>query len=220
MLYHLGTQEMEPNHWIAWVLELPGCYSSARMQEEAIAQAAARIADFYAWRAGQGRALPVADGGIETRVVEVARSFFEDDWRPLARDEVEDALWLLDCTRRDLLGVIQPLSSEALNQRISDEGERSIARILNHIAWSEWWYFDRLHMAFNRREMPHAPLDRLDKVRAHTRALLPELAGNSDVIEREGESWSVRKALRRTLWHERDHTQHIAKLVGEHKLMR
>jgi hypothetical protein len=27
-----------------------------------------------------------------------------------------------------------------------------------------------------------------------------------------GETWSARKVLRRAMWHERDHTQHIRKL--------
>jgi len=30
----------------------------------------------------------------------------------------------------------------------------------------------------------------------------------------EGEIWSPRKALRRAVWHERDHTEHIRKILG------
>ncbi len=28
MRHRIAVEEMEPNHWIAWVLELPGCYSN------------------------------------------------------------------------------------------------------------------------------------------------------------------------------------------------
>ncbi|MDW8214000.1 MAG: hypothetical protein RMJ55_10615 [Roseiflexaceae bacterium] len=30
-----------------------------------------------------------------------------------------------------------------------------------------------------------------------------------------GEVWSARKVVRRALWHERDHTQHIARLLTQ-----
>ncbi len=59
------------------------------------------------------------------------------------------------------------------------------------------------------------PLAKLEKARAQTRARLPELVGAAQIVERVGERWSARKVLRRTLWHERDHTQHIAKLIRE-----
>ena len=34
------------------------------------------------------------------------------------------------------------------------------------------------------------------------------------VVGLEGELWSPRKMLRRAAWHERDHTEHIRKLLG------
>ena len=225
MRYRLGIEDIEPNHWVAWVLELPGCFSSARTQEEAVAQAPSRISAYFAWLSSHGRATFLTSERIEVQVVEVFHSFvsegdyvvnafFEDDRRPLIHDEVKNGLWLLDCSRRDLLAVIQQMSSEKLSQPISGEVQGSIAGILDHIAWAEWWYFDRLNLAFEREEMPGDPLAKLEKVRAHTRAQLPKLVGDGQVVECIGEQWSARKVLRRALWHERDHTQHIAKLVG------
>jgi len=51
-------------------------------------------------------------------------------------------------------------------------------------------------------------------VRDHFNSLLPRLDGVDHVVGLEGEIWSPRKALRRALWHERDHTEHIRKLLG------
>jgi hypothetical protein len=50
-------------------------------------------------------------------------------------------------------------------------------------------------------------------VRQHTRAQLPGLVGDTRIAVRADEEWSARKVLRRTLWHEQDHTGHIARLV-------
>jgi hypothetical protein len=56
-------------------------------------------------------------------------------------------------------------------------------------------------------------MERLEKVRPAFLKLLPELEGVKQVAGAEGEFWSPRKALRRALWHERDHTEHIRKLI-------
>jgi hypothetical protein len=45
-------------------------------------------------------------------------------------------------------------------------------------------------------------------------SLLPKLVGVNKVLGLGGKIWSPRKALRRALWHERDHTEHIRKLIA------
>jgi len=49
-------------------------------------------------------------------------------------------------------------------------------------------------------------------VRARLLEVLPSLVGVEQVVGRRGELWSPRKLLRRALWHERDHAEHIRKL--------
>ncbi len=226
MLYHLGVEDMEPNHWIAYVFELPACYSSAQTRAEAIGRASAAIADHLTWLSQRGRAPLACDTKVEVAVAEDFRSytsegdyivnaFFADDRRPLARADIEEASWLLHQTRRDLLALVQQISTERLTQPIAGEARGSIAGILDHIAWAEWWYFDRLNLSFARNEMPADPFAKLEKVRAQTMTRLSELIGNERVVEKSGEQWSARKVLRRALWHERDHTQQIAPLIHE-----
>lgn len=227
MPYHLGVEDMEPNHWIAYVFDLPGCTSSAETRDGAVLLAPARIAEFFEWRKRHGRPSPLEDEGIVTQVAEGARSypdkddpeyivnaFFEDDRRPLKRDEIDDVLWLAEQTRADLLTVVRQISDERRRQRTGEERFKNINSILMHVAWADWWYFDRLGLAFPRDDMPQEPLAALDKVRTHTVRQLPILAGDTQLVERSGERWTARKVVRRMLWHERDHTQHIAKLAG------
>jgi ferritin len=42
--------------------------------------------------------------------------------------------------------------------------------------------------------------------------MLFKMNGVKLVVGVNGEFWSPRKVLRRALWHERDHTEHIRKL--------
>ncbi len=226
MPYRLGVEDVEPNHWVAHVFELAGCFSSAHTQDEAIRKAPERIAAHSEWLSRHGRMKFPTHDARDVRVAEVFQSFrsvpnyivnafFEHDRRPLARDDVDEALWLLDCARLDLLNTIEQIPAEQLGQPLAADPKSSIARILDHIAWAEWWYFDRLNLSFARGDMPAEPLAKLEKVRAQTIAQLPWLIGDERIVERSGEHWSARKVLRRTLWHERDHTQQIEKLTHE-----
>ena len=225
MRYRLAVEDMEPGHWIAWALDVPGCFSSARTQEEAVTQAPAKIAEHLAWLAEHGRAGPA--NSIEADDVEVFLSFpskedpeyivsafFDDDRRPLTADDVDYGLWLLDCTRRDLMDTVTTLPPDQLDRpTVASKEFETVPGILNHIAIAEWWYFDRLDMGLvsNWRELPADPLTKLEQVRAHSRACLPKLIGDTRIVTLVDEAWSARKVLRRTLWHERDHTQQIAK---------
>ncbi len=225
MLYGLGIEDIEANHWVAWVLDLPGCYSAARSYEDALADAPARIAEYFRWLSSHGSGSPLAREAIEVNVRETFRAypseddylvnaFFSDDRRPLSQAEVHNGLRLLEYTRRDLRRVIRPLSSQELHRTISGEVQGSIEGILRHVAWAEWWYLDRLNLAFPREAMAGEILSLLERVRAHTRLQWPQLADSSLITERMGERWSPRKVVRRTLWHERAHTQQIARYLS------
>ncbi|MEK7327889.1 MAG: hypothetical protein AAB217_21800 [Chloroflexota bacterium] len=58
-------------------------------------------------------------------------------------------------------------------------------------------------------------MTKLEQVRAHSRACLPKLISDTQIVTLVDEAWSARKVLRRTLWHERDHTRQIAKLTHD-----
>lgn len=224
MTYRLGIEEIEPNHWVAWVFDLPGCYSKATNQEDAIANAPLRIAQYFEWLANHNYRTPRATEPIEVEVSESFRSFisegdyivnafFKDDRRLLTDDDVNHVLWLMACTRSDLLQVIQQIPADQLDRPIRGEVQGSIRGILKHIATAEWWYFDKLGLAFEREDMPEDVMMMLEKARAHTCRQLPQLVNHSEITTCIGEQWSARKIVRRTLWHERAHTEQIVRYL-------
>ena len=225
MLYRLGVEDIEPNHWVAWVFELPGCFSKARNREDAIAKAPLRIAQYFEWLSSHNYKAPRVAEPIEVEVIEsfnsfvsegdyIVNAFFKDDLRLLSQDEIEHALRLLEYTRSDLLQVVQQIPSDQLDKPLRGDVQGSIRGILNHVAWAEWWYFDRLNLAFKEEQMPDDIMSMLEIVRVHTRRRLPQLAGNTTITKRIGEQWSARKIVRRTLWHERAHTQQIIRYLS------
>lgn len=233
MIFRIGIENNNDDRTIAWALEHPGCFAYGQNSEEAERNFPQAARDYAAWISQHGG--PWLDDEIEVLVEEtfnayfinqafervqrgkdtyMVESFFVRDWKPLAPHEVERALKLLSWSRADLMSIVKALSAEKLDQTYP--GERwNINGILKHIGGAEWWYQERIGYPFPEHEenVSANPFERLAVVRTHFNSLLPRLVGVSKVLGLEGEIWSPRKVLRRALWHERDHTDHIRKLL-------
>jgi predicted RNase H-like HicB family nuclease len=218
MPYSVCVEEME-GLWIAHVPELPGCFSTAKERDTAVADLPETIRGYWLWRAAHGDSLPVPPGPFDLRLDEIVRewaspseaddlvnAFFADDARPLGADEISEALRLLEWSRQDLLAAVADLSVDEMGRPV--EGEWTIAGILNHTGRAEWWYLDRLGLAPDEPR-PAGWQALVQRARSELRAVLPGLAGIGRIVLRDDELWSPRKMLRRSIWHERDHTAHI-----------
>jgi hypothetical protein len=226
MQFRLAIEDIENNHWVVYALDLPGCFSSAQNSEEAIAQAPARVTEHLSWLSKHSVSFVNANLPIEVEIVERFRSyesaeekgyivnaFFEDDKRPLGIWDFEVALRLIAWSRNDLLDLAQGVNVEQLNNNIEGEGFGSIAGILRHIAIAENWYFGHMDFGLERKHLPEDPYEMLAIVRENTEKQLGKLIGDLRIVNQYGEKWSGRKVIRRMLWHEGDHTRHIAQIL-------
>jgi hypothetical protein len=232
MAYKIGLENGDENRSIAWVLGHPGCFAYGPDGDSALAAAPAAIREYMAWikNHDQGECwLP--DKEIEVQLDDVwevysidenydraqmysVNAWFLHDWKPLTETDIERGMNLISWSRQDLLEAVQDLSQETLEREYPNE-RWSISGILGHVANAEWWYLDRLGLAFPREELPKDPFERLAKERAFFCEKLPPLVGTNLVVGTEGEFWSPRKVLRRAVWHERDHTGHIKSLLAK-----
>ena len=224
MEYRLGVEDIEPYRWLAWVLDLPGCFADGATEAGAVAAAPAAIRAYFAWLATHG-AVPVGPPAeVTVQVAEVFHGYigqgdywvnalFADDRRPLTPADVDTDLRLLAYTRQDLAGLVAGLAPAALAAPHPTAQNASITSLLQHMATAERWYFANLGL--EQPDLPPDPLRALDQVRAQTRAWLPTLIGDGRIWEHSGEAWSARKVLRRTLWHERTHTAQVGRLLSE-----
>lgn len=217
---YLVTVEENEGRWIAHVPDLPGCFVQRANGDEAIQAIPKTVEAYIVWCESHGlRISGLSDPMIVAEVIRTWESedgyevnaFFASDRPPLIRDELPQFEMLLNATRKDLLGAVDGLDAEDLSREFPEE-RWDIGGILMHVARAEWWYLDRLGLAFSSSELPDEPFQGLAKVREYMLAKLPELAEWRGVVTLAGETWSARKVLRRALWHERDHTDHIKKL--------
>lgn len=223
--YRVAVEEIEPGHYVTWLLDLPGCFGAAPSLQEAVGRTAESIAGYVAWVRQRDPSLPAVDPPFDVTVVEtfeafasehdpdyLVNAFFEDDRRPLSYWDVAWALKLCLWTREDLLGVVKQLSPDELRRPLPGEDWPSLAAVLEHVANAENWYLSHLGRALPPSALPEEPLPRLRAVRTQMREALPDFIGDGRLTEEAGETWSARKVVRRALWHERDHTQHLSRL--------
>jgi len=203
----IGVEDIEPNHWVAWVLPIPGCYASAGTRALAVGGVPAAVqAETGVSPTGSvvvaedWRAVP-APGDPEFLI----NACFAADRDPLTRADVTAGLQRLRDTRRALLRLIEP--GEAWR-------DAHVQDILTHLARAETWYLNAMGVSIDEATLPSAPVARLGAIRDHLEAALFIWKGNTAVVGTSGEDWTARKLLRRAIWHERDHSQQIATMLA------
>ncbi len=234
MIFQVGIENNNEGRSIAWALEHPGCFAYGINVDGAALNIETALNVYASWLLrhesktwltfAQDEIEIVINGSwddyfINDELDKVSESdgysveaFFPFDWKPLTAIDIEHGVKLLDWSRGDLLKVVEGLSEEKLNATYPTE-RWSIKGILGHVAGAEYWYMQCLGLAFPRNELPEDPYARLKKVRAHFYTTLRSLEGVNKVIGVSGEFWSPRKILRKAAWHERDHIDHIRKLL-------
>lgn len=229
----LATYETYLEAWpagevVALVLDLPGCFATGADETAALNGLRVAVPDYYHWLSMQDAETPTMSGEVELRVVErvaishhglaEVRAFFAPDAVPLSDEDLDWGLALMSYAHTDLLATLQRASEPALTWEPAP-GQRSILDLVDHLAQREMWLATRLDedpQVPLVTDLPGAPLERYDKI--HERAML-RLSGaapewRSLIREHTGERWSMRKMIRRSILHERQHTEHIAILLA------
>ncbi len=232
MIIRVGLENGIEGRSLAWALDFPGSFAYGEDSSFALLKLPQALLRYETW---MGRHTPnpwVRLGDFDIRLSETwkvyyldetyqdasggyeVNAWFHDDWRPLSKEEIDHGLAILSWSRADLLASVHRLSQQELDAHYPDQ-RWSIRGILKHIASAEWWYLNRLDLtAKPRQDLPEDVFTRLDLVRDETNKILPGLARIERVRGKQGEFWSPRKLLRRAIWHELDHIDHIGKLTG------
>jgi hypothetical protein len=212
MIYRVGVEDIEPNHWVAWSFDRPGLTGKGKTHDAALEHLQTLLPDGEIRVTEEFRAYPSPQDPEPDYIV---NAFFEDDRRLLTKAEINTVLDELTINRRNFLAQLADVPQDILTRSISGEVFGSIMGIIRHVAGAEWWYCQHLGGIAQWALLTGDPLTALAVARADTRVFLPTLVGDTRIVTHVNETWSARKVLRRTLWHERDHIGHIAERLRE-----
>jgi len=224
----------------AGIPDLPGCTVRTPSRAEALARLPAAIRDHLAWLRSHGEPVPPAGDPVEVEVAGESRGFgpfnpgdaaalFPPDRVPATPEEMEVYFRLMAHARADLLALVERLPDEQLDRQ-PDAESFSIRRILRHIGNAEEWYVSRLvppetlpsewehddelpileFLAMEHR----TAVDRLRRLTAEERVTVVYPTHWTDHPD---EPWTARKALRRAVEHEREHTGQVQEILLHQK---
>jgi uncharacterized damage-inducible protein DinB/predicted RNase H-like HicB family nuclease len=235
--YSVFLEIADDGRCMAHVPDLPGCITRELTRDRALRRLPDAIRDYYAWLRRHGEPAPPVDEPIEIEIAGESRGFgpfdprsaaalFPPDREPVTPDEMEYHLRLLTHTRADLLALVGDLSDEILDWQPSAESF-SLRRLMRHVGNAEEWYVSRLVSPEtlppeweHDKDMP--VFEFLDMERRTALARLRQLTAKerSEVhyptawAYQPGEPWTARKALRRFLEHEREHTAQVREILS------
>ena len=232
MIIPIGLDNGFDHRSTAWDLDHPGCFAYGPDGSSAVVAMGRAIPDYITWLESHTPEPWFHPDAIDIRLETVwedytiddnynrassgkwVLAFFQNEWKPLTPEEAEHGLLLYRWARADLLDTVSGLTSTELDAPPRPGEAKTLRGILAHVAIINWWLLDRLDLSELRRDqLPKDIFERLEVLSTCTQQAIPHLAGVDKVIGREGEFWSPRKLLRRLVWHERDHTGHILKIL-------
>jgi len=235
MQIRIGLENNIEGRMLAWVLDYPGCFAYGADEAEALIRLPRALLKYEIWVKDHTSDSWVDFTDLDIRVVERYETFrlgndylpahegsgyeinawFKDDWHPLTAEEIEQDLLIFHWQRDELLAGLSTIDIKTLE--VDRPGQRwNILGITKHIANAELWYLSRLALTdLTKQQLPDDPEERLARTSALIDQHFPKFIGIVNVKGRNGEFWSYRKIVRRTLWHQRDHIEHIKSLVFE-----
>ena len=233
MHIRIGIENNNENRCVAWALDYPGCFSYGLDEAEALLNLPRALIDFETWVDDHTPNSWLNFSDIDLKVVDryttscigadyrpaqpgegyEINAWFADDWRPLSSDEINTALTIFGWQRDELLAGLSTLDPHLLDQTYP--GERwNILGIASHIANAELWLLSRLSLTtLTHKDLEYETKSRLAQTAKMIRENFENFADQVNVVGIEGEFWSFRKVVRRTLWHQRDHIEHIKSLA-------
>ena len=225
-LIQIGIERNVEGRTLAWALDYPGVFTYGADDAEALIRIPRQILTFESWLNLHTDQTWVLLDGLDMHIdetfevfpVEVDGSFYEvnaffrSDLIPLSDEELHQAQQIFNWQREELLAGVETLAPELLKRKF--EGQRvTIEGILEHIARVESWYFSRLDFEVPQLDGNSNAIQMLEASAKMTNRYLPELLGFEQVFEHHQEKWSARKLVRRLLWHQRDHIDHIREIA-------
>jgi predicted RNase H-like HicB family nuclease/uncharacterized damage-inducible protein DinB len=217
---------------MAHVIDLPGCFARGGDRDQVLERIAAAIGAYHAWLRRHGEPAPPVEEPIRVGVAEEVEgssiaergdiaALFAPEYEPITREQMEPYFRLMDHSRADLLALVGSLPDSVLDWRPEPEAA-SVRGLLRHIGNAEEWYVSRLVPPEtlppewqDDEEMPileFLEMERrtaLSRLRQLTEEELSTVHYPTQWTSRPEEPWTARKALRRFLEHEGEHTAQI-----------
>lgn len=205
-----------------FIVELPGAYVRGFTEEEAISKAPEEARSYLAWLGQESSQFSTA------RIVQTHRCklmiedadceiLLTDDKSPVKIHEFQD---LVELARYSGLTFSKLYESSELKDWVDEarmrktfygQTKNTIRETFEHVKQTQCYYVSRIDSSFTEdEEESFARIRELSLTRITN---LFKKDGNSKIYSKDNEEWTLKKVLRRFIWHDRIHGKAITRIL-------
>ncbi|MEO7001115.1 MAG: type II toxin-antitoxin system HicB family antitoxin [Ktedonobacterales bacterium] len=227
IVYDASVDAGSDGTYTALLLDLLGCYARGASEAEALTRLRHGIPAYYEWLSRHDEYTPIVQGPFGVRRIEALHTsagtgtaFFESDAQPMTDEDLDWALAVLGWAYDDLLSLARSVSLERLTQPGS-EGYTP-KNLLAYTSQTQIILLTHLAPTHQPANMPaQPPADIVGQLNWAREATLDRLRATSDDErmsvhdDTNGERWSLRKLLRRSVLLVREATERLEMAVRQ-----
>jgi predicted RNase H-like HicB family nuclease len=211
--------------YIGFIAELPGAFVRGRSEEEAISKVDQEVKSYLKWLGIEPEwnydtivaqrhqsSLMVEDADNEILLNTDKETLSEEEFKNLS-----DLVWYSGGTFLQIYNdaKFKDWVDEArIRKTFHGENPKTIQEIFDHVKVCQYYYLSRTMSSFENKE------ENFIKIRRFCLIKIEELylkSNNSLVFEADNELWTLKKILRRFIWHDRIHGKAIMRILDKQK---
>ena len=212
-----------------FIVELPGAFVRGPSEEEAVSKAHGEARSYLKWL-GQERAqlpkvrivqthqckLMVEDGDCEILLANDKQQMSDQEFRHLA--ELAKYSGVTFNALFDSAKLKDWVDEARIRTTFYGQNKKTIREIFEHVKQTQHYYISRTGLSL--KEDHAEPFMGIRNLSLETLASLFRKNGNSKIYTADGEDWTLKKVLRRFIWHDRIHGKAIVRILEKQRKLR
>src|SRR5213594_5130105 len=219
---------METNSkgFLGFIIELPGAYVKGPTQIGAVSKTVMEAGSYLTWLGQENVRFP------EPLIVQTHRSdlkiedadceiLLDDDRRPMNEDEFGRLVELVRYSGLafdklyESTGLKDWVDEDRIRETFYGQNKKTIKEIFDHVKRTQYYYLSRTGITFSEDEA--LPLMEIRESSFDSLAHLFSKEGNSKIYNVQNEEWTLKKILRRFVWHDRIHGKAITRILEKQR---
>ncbi len=209
-----------------FIVELPGAFVRGRTEKEAVSKVDGEAGSFLRWLGQRRTSFPrarivqthrcglmVEDADCEILLVDDKREMSEEEFQSLA--ELASFSGTTFNALFDSVRLKDWVDEARIRTTFYGQNRKTIREMFQHVKQTQYYYLSRTGLSLREDEA-----DPLMRVRATSLDALGSLFGengNSKTYAIDGEEWTLKKILRRFIWHDRIHGKAIVRTLEKQR---
>ncbi len=211
--------------YIGYLVELPGAYIRGRTEEEAISKLNREVNLYLKWLGIKQKPdykIQIVQNHQSSLAVEDADNeiLLEADKEVMGEEEFRNLVDLVRYSEETFLQLYNKtrfkewMDESRIRKTFYGENPKTIQEIFDHVKRCQYYYLSRTKITFDKKE------EDFIKIREFCIAKIEKLYrvnNNSLIFNVEDEPWTLKKILRRFIWHNRVHAKAMTRVLEKQK---